>query len=162
MRAMRIVIDPRFEKVVPENGYYLFKPGSEYRLGILEMTSNGSVRLLPAETMCHVYAYEVLERIMELERRIGAGEVPLVMIPLWPEALFLAIGERANASGEMENRYPQIESVEVRKRGPGVVSFAVEKLVPGTGMDPVVYTEALVKIAGKRGWTLREPEDEED
>jgi hypothetical protein len=117
-------------------GVNLFPDHGEYMRALPHLSDD-----VPDEVFLHLYAYEILERMREVEG--GA-----LVVPLWPSSVFEAAGSAAHAAREIEALFPPAEKVRYVPRDARVVAEAAMRFTGAVRFDPGRYIESVEREWG--------------
>jgi len=105
------------------------------------------------EVFLHLFAYELLERMREME-----GSERKVVLPFWPSSVFEAAGVLSHGAREIEALFPQaVETRYVIREEEQIVREA-ERVMGGLRFDPVLYIDSVETVAAVEGWKMAKDE----
>lgn len=140
----------------------LIADDNEYARGIGRLAQLGATGpagpAVPDEVFLHLYAYEVLERMREQEALAEHPAQEILLIPLWPVALFEAAGAVARAVNEIQALFTKPGVTYYVQRSEAVVIRQALRVMGALRFDPAAYLKTMDHLAEAFGWKVIEGE----
>ena len=145
----------------PSSGkpFTLLMPGDgEYAVALRRLAALGpkgpAGASVPDEVYLHLFASELLERMREAMEPGDCQQGPRLVLPFWPECLFLAAGLPVHGAREFQTLFPSPAEVHYIPRSPEAVADEACRLLGDLRFDPEQYGAVMLAQAKEAGWIV--------
>jgi hypothetical protein len=139
--------------------FTLLMPGDgEYAVALSRLAALGpkgpAGASVPDEVYLHLFASELLERIREAMEQGNRQDGPRLVLPFWPECLFLAAGLPVHGAREIQNLFPSRAEVHYVPRSAEAVAAEACRVLGDLRFDPAPYGAVMLAQAKQAGWIV--------